>query len=77
MFGVASMLVVAAMLEAWVSPSTLPNPAKLTLGIANLFAVVAYFLFAGRPRKQISRRSRVTFFRPHASVMRSGKSQGA
>ena len=50
MFGVVAMLLIAAMLEAWVSPSTLPNGLKLTFGALNLVALVAYFCLAGRPR---------------------------
>jgi uncharacterized membrane protein SpoIIM required for sporulation len=38
MFGVVAMLLSAAMLEAWVSPSTLPNGLKLTFGALNLAA---------------------------------------
>jgi len=48
MFGVITMLVIAAFLEAWVSPSVLPNPLKLALGGVNLLGVFAYFIFAGR-----------------------------
>lgn len=48
MFGVIVMLAIAAMLEAWVSPSTLPNGLKLTLGALNLAGLVAYLTFAGR-----------------------------
>jgi uncharacterized membrane protein SpoIIM required for sporulation len=49
MFGVILMLGLAALLEAWVSPSTLPNGLKLTLGALNLAALVAYLSLAGRP----------------------------
>jgi hypothetical protein len=38
------------MLEAWVSPSTLPNGLKLTFGALNLSGLVAYFCLAGRSR---------------------------
>ncbi len=48
MFGVITLLVVAALLEAFVSPSTLANPVKLALGAVNLAGFVAYFTFAGR-----------------------------
>lgn len=48
MFGVIVMLGIAAMIEAWISPSTLPNAAKLTLGAANLAALTLYLVAAGR-----------------------------
>lgn len=48
MFGVITLLVIAAMLEAFVSPSTLPNPVKLTIGAVNLSALLAYLTLAGR-----------------------------
>lgn len=48
MFGVIVMLGIAAMLEAWVSPSTLPNSLKLMLGTLNLLGLLAYLTFAGR-----------------------------
>jgi uncharacterized membrane protein SpoIIM required for sporulation len=50
MFGVIVMLGIAAMVEAWVSPSTLPNAAKLTLGTLNLTALIAYLSLAGRKK---------------------------
>jgi uncharacterized membrane protein SpoIIM required for sporulation len=49
MFGVIVMLALAAVLEAWISPSTLPNPLKLAFGALNLVALTAYLTFAGRP----------------------------
>jgi uncharacterized membrane protein len=48
LFGLVMMLVLAAIIEASISPSTLPNPVKWFLGIANLVAVVSYFTFSGR-----------------------------
>jgi uncharacterized membrane protein SpoIIM required for sporulation len=48
MFGVMTMLVLAAGIEAWISPSPLPREAKWTLGVVNLVAVLAYFAVAGR-----------------------------
>lgn len=49
MFGVVTMLCAAAMIEAFVSPSALPNPVKLGIGGVNLAAVLAYYTLAGRP----------------------------
>lgn len=48
MCGVVALLVYAAFTEAFVSPSPLPNPAKLALGAVNLSAFLAYLALAGR-----------------------------
>jgi uncharacterized membrane protein SpoIIM required for sporulation len=48
MFGVITLLVIAAVIEAFISPSTLPNPFKLGLGTINLAALLSYLAFAGR-----------------------------
>ncbi len=49
MFGVIVMLALAAVIEAWISPSTLPNGVKLAFGTLNLVALTAYLTLAGRP----------------------------
>jgi len=49
MFGVTVMLAIAAVIEAWISPSTLPNGFKLALGALNLVSLIAYLTLAGRP----------------------------
>jgi uncharacterized membrane protein SpoIIM required for sporulation len=49
MGGVVTLLVLAAAIEAWISPSSLPPAAKLSLGAVNLAALLAYLVFAGRP----------------------------
>jgi uncharacterized membrane protein SpoIIM required for sporulation len=52
MFGVIVMLGLAAVIEAWISPSSLPNALKMTFGAVNLAALIAYFSLAGRtPRR--------------------------
>lgn len=48
MGGVIVLLLLAAMIEAWVSPSALPNRAKYLLGLVNLTALLAYVTLAGR-----------------------------
>ncbi len=48
MFGVIAMLVVAAWVEAVLSPSPLPNAVKLALGAVNLGALLSYLALAGR-----------------------------
>lgn len=50
MFGVITMLLMAAGIEAWISPSTLSNPVKLSIGVVNLLAVLGYYTLAGRGR---------------------------
>ena len=57
LYGIAAMLCVAAVLEAAVSPSTLPGGVKIALGSANLVLVVLYFTVVGRPRIASSRDS--------------------
>ena len=42
------VLVGAGLLEAFVSPSDLPAPAKIGLGLATGIALYAYLLLAGR-----------------------------
>ncbi len=51
MFGVITLLVIAAGIEAWISPSILPNRVKLVLGAVNLLGLVAYLALAGRERR--------------------------
>jgi uncharacterized membrane protein SpoIIM required for sporulation len=48
LYGIIAMLVLAALIEASFSPSTLPNFVKIAVGIANLAAVIVYFTLAGR-----------------------------
>ncbi len=48
MGGVIAMLALAAMIEAWVSPSAMPNGLKYLLGIAHLAGLLAYLTLAGR-----------------------------
>ena len=50
MFGVILMLIVAAFLEGFVSPSTLPNLVKNGIGIVMLLAMFYYYIFFGRKR---------------------------
>lgn len=58
MLAVVAMLLVAAAIEAWISPSTLPNPVKLALGALNLGALLAYFGLAGREGEAPTREGR-------------------
>jgi uncharacterized membrane protein SpoIIM required for sporulation len=46
--GTAVMLVIAGMIEGFISPSGLPRAVKLVLAACFASAMVAYFLFAGR-----------------------------
>lgn len=48
LFGMIAMLALAAVIEASVSPSTLPNFSKIALGLANMAAIIVYFTLAGR-----------------------------
>jgi uncharacterized membrane protein SpoIIM required for sporulation len=48
MGGVITLLVLAAAIEAWISPSSLDSSVKLTIGAVNLAALFAYLGFAGR-----------------------------
>jgi uncharacterized membrane protein SpoIIM required for sporulation len=48
MGGVVTLLAIAAFIEGFISPSTLPNPVKLVFGILNLLALVCYLVLAGR-----------------------------
>jgi uncharacterized membrane protein SpoIIM required for sporulation len=48
MGGVVTLLVIAAAVEAWISPSSLAPTTKLTIGAFNLAALFAYLGFAGR-----------------------------
>jgi uncharacterized membrane protein SpoIIM required for sporulation len=50
--GAALLLVVAGTLEAFVSPSSLPETAKLTIGGGTAVALYAWLLFAGRERRR-------------------------
>jgi uncharacterized membrane protein SpoIIM required for sporulation len=48
LFGMIAMLALAAVIEASISPSTLPNVSKVALGLANMAGVIVYFTLAGR-----------------------------
>jgi uncharacterized membrane protein SpoIIM required for sporulation len=48
MFGVISLLVLAALIEAFISPSVLPNAVKIALGALNVSGLLAYLILAGR-----------------------------
>lgn len=48
MGGVVTLLVLAAMIEAWISPSSLPPAVKLSIGAVNLAGFLTYLGFAGR-----------------------------
>jgi uncharacterized membrane protein SpoIIM required for sporulation len=48
--GAASMLVIAALIEAFWSPSSLPPPVKWTASFLFTSLVLGYLLFAGRPQ---------------------------
>jgi len=52
MGGVITLLALAAMIEAWISPSLLPGGIKLALGAFNLIALVAYLTLAGRGKEK-------------------------
>ncbi len=48
--GVASMLVVAGTIEAFISPRRLPESTRIAVGIATAVILLYYFVFAGRRR---------------------------
>ena len=50
--GAASLLIVSGVLEAYVSPSGLPAPAKLLIGATIGAALYAWLLLAGRDRRR-------------------------
>jgi uncharacterized membrane protein SpoIIM required for sporulation len=51
-YGTTAMFVIAAALEAfWSSARWVPVPVKLGIGAACWVAVIAYFMFQGRPRR--------------------------
>ena len=51
-YGMTAMFVIAAALEAfWSSARWVPAPVKFGVGAACWIAVIAYFLFQGRPRR--------------------------
>jgi hypothetical protein len=54
---VALLLVWAAALEAWLSQyhqPVLPYGVKIAFGVGQLFALVAFLVFAGRGRKPVA-----------------------
>jgi uncharacterized membrane protein SpoIIM required for sporulation len=52
-YGMSAMFLVAAALEAfWSSARWVPAPVKLGVGAACWLAVIAYFVFQGRPRRR-------------------------
>ena len=46
--GAACLLVVAGLIEGFVTPSSLPDPAKLAVGAGTGLALYAWLLLAGR-----------------------------
>jgi uncharacterized membrane protein SpoIIM required for sporulation len=49
--GAASLLVIAGCLEGFVSPSTLPAPAKYAIGAGTGVLLYSWLLLAGRSRR--------------------------
>jgi uncharacterized membrane protein SpoIIM required for sporulation len=49
--GAASLLVIAGLLESYVSPTTLPQSAKYLIGGASAVLLYSWLLLAGRPRR--------------------------
>jgi uncharacterized membrane protein SpoIIM required for sporulation len=49
--GAAGMLLIAAAIEGFWSPSSMPRHIKYTVAILNATLVTLYFCFAGRPRR--------------------------
>jgi uncharacterized membrane protein SpoIIM required for sporulation len=57
--GVASMLIVAGTIEAFVSPRRLPASVRIAVGLATAVVMILYFTSAGRPsRSAAARRAR-------------------
>lgn len=53
MVGIVPILLVAGVIEAFVSPSELPGIAKASLGLAFLIALIAYVVAAPRPAVEV------------------------
>jgi len=53
MLGVAAMLVVAGLIEAFFSPLNIPEQIKLTVAAIEAFLMLAYFALAGRRAKEV------------------------
>jgi uncharacterized membrane protein SpoIIM required for sporulation len=51
--GVASMLIIAGTIEAFISPRRWPDPARVAVGVTTAFLMIFYFGDAGRDRKDI------------------------
>jgi uncharacterized membrane protein SpoIIM required for sporulation len=51
--GVASMLVVAGIIEAFISPRRLPETTRLAVGMCAALLLLAYFGFAGQPKEDL------------------------
>jgi uncharacterized membrane protein SpoIIM required for sporulation len=49
--GVASMLVVAGIIEAFISPRRLPETTRLVVGMSTGLLLLGYFGFSGQPRE--------------------------
>jgi hypothetical protein len=56
--GAALLLIVAGTLEAFVSPSPMPEAGKLALGGASAVLLYSWLLLAGRSRRASSSRRR-------------------
>jgi uncharacterized membrane protein SpoIIM required for sporulation len=52
--GAACMLLVAALIEGFWSPSAAPAQLKWVVGVAHGLLLLAFFTFAGRPRPRDS-----------------------
>lgn len=52
-FGCACLLVIAGIIEGFISPSDIPAAAKIAVGITTGIAMYSYLLFVGREEKEI------------------------
>ena len=50
--GCAFLLVIAGLIEGFISPSSLPTAFKFAVGILTGIAMYSYFFFAGREKKE-------------------------
>jgi uncharacterized membrane protein SpoIIM required for sporulation len=49
--GVASMLIVAGIIEAFVSPRRLPETTRIVIGLSSAVLLLSYFAFTGQPKE--------------------------
>lgn len=48
LYGVIVMLCIAAVIEGWLSPSSIPGEIRIAIGVANMAMLILYFTLVGR-----------------------------